>query len=243
MKIIAILLIALASINSFSQNDSNYKFGKITSEEINLKKYTLDTTANAVVLFESGNSEFKVHRQNIIITTKYRYKIKLFNKEGFKHATFNIPLFKSEKVTDIGAITHNSSNNSILTKAQIFEVLIDNPDNITKHYINPFFGKRFSENPFKQENRLYPVDFGFPRQHILNFAIEIPNNYTFKALPKSKNYTLNDNGGRFYYSIKKDNDNRVTLYSAIKIDKSLFYNYEYESFQSYYQLTKNTYST
>jgi hypothetical protein len=35
----------------------------------------------------------------------------------------------------------------------------------------------FKENPFKQELRQYPVDFGYPFQNKLNITIEIPDGY------------------------------------------------------------------
>ncbi|MFA5298501.1 MAG: transglutaminase domain-containing protein [Lutibacter sp.] len=124
MKKIAILILLHFTINSFSQNKTDYQFGEISNEEINLKKYALDTTANALVLFESGNSNFDFNDKNIIIRTKYYYKIKLFNKEGFNQATFSIPLQynkkDSESVKDINAVTHNNLNKTILAKDQIF---------------------------------------------------------------------------------------------------------------------------
>ena len=60
MKKIATLIIILLSTYAYSQNNSDDTFGKITQEEYKLKNYKLDTTANAVVLYESGNTVFEI---------------------------------------------------------------------------------------------------------------------------------------------------------------------------------------
>ena len=58
-----------------------------------------------------------------------------------------------------------------------------------------------SENPFKQEKREYPVDFGFPNERRFNINIEIPEGYQVETLPKSENLTTVDNFGTFKYNI------------------------------------------
>jgi len=57
MKKIAILCLLFAT-NIYVQKQSDYTFGKVTAEEINLTKYNKDTTANALVLFDYGNTKF-----------------------------------------------------------------------------------------------------------------------------------------------------------------------------------------
>ena len=65
MKKIAALIIILLSTYAYSQNSSDDTFGKITQEEYKLKNYKLDTTANAVVLYESGNTVFEIKYDKI----------------------------------------------------------------------------------------------------------------------------------------------------------------------------------
>jgi len=97
----------------YAQN-TEYTYGELTNDDINFKKEKIDSTANAVVLYESGYSSFIVKDRNIVIKTTYYYKIKIFNSEGFEHATFSIPIYNNksdaEKVVDIKGITHNNNN-------------------------------------------------------------------------------------------------------------------------------------
>ncbi len=57
------------------------------------------------------------------------------------------------------------------------------------------------ENPFKQEVREYPVDFGHPWQEKFNISIQIPDGYVVETLPKAMNITTGENVGLFKYSI------------------------------------------
>src|SRR4030066_2487240 len=125
MKKIAILLLSFITMNSFSQKNNESLFGELKNEEVNLIKYKPDTTANAVVLYESGYSVFKIKDDKVIISTKHYKKIKIFNREGYKHASFSIPLYNNktgqESVIEIKEITHNNLNKTFLSKSEIFE--------------------------------------------------------------------------------------------------------------------------
>lgn len=129
MKKIITLLLFLTTINFYSQNNSIYTFGKLTNEDLSLKKYELDTTANAVVLLDLGNTVFLKRNGKTIISSKYYQKIKIFNTEGFKHATFNIPVYNNgtttEKVIGIKAITHNNLDKTPLDKKLIYKEKIN----------------------------------------------------------------------------------------------------------------------
>ncbi|NOR28416.1 MAG: DUF3857 domain-containing protein [Lutibacter sp.] len=125
MKKIAILITFLLSINTNSQEQINYTFGEPTIDELNLKTYKLDSTANAVILYESGTTEFKYKYKKVIISTTYYKKVKFFNKEGFDQATFEINLYNDDtskdNIINIKGITHNNSSKTNLSKTQIFE--------------------------------------------------------------------------------------------------------------------------
>ncbi|WP_372794251.1 hypothetical protein [Lutibacter sp.] len=111
---------------------------------------------------------------------------------------------------------------------ETFEISIDNSTNTSGNYFNPFFAEQFKENPFIQENRLYPVDFGYTRKYILNFSLEIPESYSIESFPDEKSIALPENGGNFSLSLNKNSNTKITLNSSIKINKPVFYNSEYQ---------------
>lgn len=122
------LLPFLISFQFFSQeNQQNaYLFGKISQEELTMRTYKKDTTANAVVLFNYGNIEVINDGIKFFIRTKYYKKIKILNKKGEEHATVSIPIYYSkdyhgERVRKVKAITHNSNEvNSYLSEKQVY---------------------------------------------------------------------------------------------------------------------------
>ena len=114
----------LITTTFYSQKQDLYTFGKISQEENDLNIYAKDTTANAVVLFENGSTEFKIKNGRVIIQTKYYTKVKLFNKKGFEKATIEIPLYRtkdrSEKVKEIRGYTHNAYQKTVLNPKNIY---------------------------------------------------------------------------------------------------------------------------
>lgn len=106
----------LTNLAGLSQTvEVSYQLGKVSNQDLNLKVYSKDSTANAMVLYESGFTKMiKNHKKNFLQTTYY-YKIKIFNKDGYNQATKSIMLYHTKKSTEsihnIVAITHNLVNN------------------------------------------------------------------------------------------------------------------------------------
>ena len=127
MKKLFTLLLLLTSINNFAQQD--YTFGKITPKELEMKVYEKDSTANAVVLYEEGNTEFIEKDNHIYIQTVFYKKIKIFNKEGADFADVSIRLYNNkslkESVKKIRGVTHNLGANNNLNKKNIFTNKLD----------------------------------------------------------------------------------------------------------------------
>ena len=124
MKKSLIILTIIFTNFVFPQKNKPYTFGKISQKENDLTIYARDSTANAVFLYERGETKFDQTSNNIIIRTKYYAKVKIFNKKGVANATITIPIFHnnrgSEKVKDIRGITHNGIVKTSLQKDQIY---------------------------------------------------------------------------------------------------------------------------
>ncbi|MBI9053519.1 MAG: DUF3857 domain-containing protein [Bacteroidales bacterium] len=72
-------------------------------------------------------------------------------------------------------------------------------DNI---YINPMLFEKMDNNPFKIEERKYPVDYIHPIEKTYILNLSIPDGYLVEQCPKSVKVALPDNKGSFIYSIK-----------------------------------------
>lgn len=168
MKKIAIMatLLIVSTIQSQTKNQLPYTFGKISPEELQMKAYDEDATANALVLFEHSNISFHGYGSydNYFINKIYR-KIKIFNENAYDKATVKIHLYKSESggiesLNDLKAITFNSSESRTELK----------PDQIFRKSLN----ERYDE-----------VSFTFPNLKpgsVIEYQYEIKSEFFFNLV-------------------------------------------------------------
>lgn len=113
----SILLVLIATLSSFFTHAQDFPFGKPSQEDVNLKKYSNDTSANAVVLKEYGTAYLNNDDGNLVF--EYHVRIKLFNSKGFKKGDIQIPIRKTdantfEKITEIKALTFYPNDNGTM---------------------------------------------------------------------------------------------------------------------------------
>lgn len=70
-----------------------------------------------------------------------------------------------------------------------------------KMYLSPLLFYTFTENPFKQEKRSYPIDFGFPQQEKYTVTITVPEGYKVESAPEAVSLTAKDGVSSFRYNI------------------------------------------
>jgi hypothetical protein len=100
-------------------------------------------------------------------------------------------------------------------------------------YLNPFIFSRMKENPFKLEDRQFPVDYGMAQENTYIMNFKIPNGYKVEDLPKNTIVDLPEQGGRFSYMIAVQGDN-IQLSSRMSLRKPLYFAEEYDSLKEFY---------
>ena len=95
-------------------------------------------------------------------------------------------------------------------------------------YFNPFIFDKWTENPFKSSERLYPVDFGAPLSYTYTLIFEYPDHYQVMALPEKVTLALPDNGGSFTFDVQNDG-NRITMRSLLKTSRYIYNSDEYHA--------------
>jgi hypothetical protein len=108
----------------------DYKYGKVSKEELLEKFYPLDSSANAAVLYKNRKTYFE-YKQNegFMVITEIHERIKIYNKEGFDWATKKIDYYNlssnREKIINLKATTYNFDGNKIvetdLGKKEVFD--------------------------------------------------------------------------------------------------------------------------
>ena len=117
IKKIAFLLVVLIQTITFSQD---YKFGKVSKEELEEKFHPIDSTAEAAYLYNYRRSYFDFNQTKgcFDLITEVHQRIKIYTKEGFDYATQEEILFNDgnirEKVTRVNGSTYNIEDGKVV---------------------------------------------------------------------------------------------------------------------------------
>lgn len=107
------------------------KYGKISNDELNMKVYSKDTTAAAVVLYDDGYASYEYTQSvGFKIEIELKKKVKILKQEGVNEATISIPYYSNnsgdrESISYLEAMAYNIENGKIiktkLDKKYIFD--------------------------------------------------------------------------------------------------------------------------
>jgi hypothetical protein len=118
MKIVALFILASCTLPVFSQSSPVVKFGKIAASDFGKKSYEIDTSASAVVLFETGSTKVVGVKDWFALEFEIHRRVHILNKNGYSHATVEIPLYtvgdKQEKLSEFKAVTYNLENGAVV---------------------------------------------------------------------------------------------------------------------------------
>ena len=103
-----------------------------------------------------------------------------------------------------------------------------------KVYINPyFFETYFSENPFKSDERNFPINFGYPITTTYLVSIDLDNKYTVEQLPENKTIKLFDNIGESTVIYTKTG-NKINIRFTFKLTESNFIAEAYSGIKDFF---------
>ncbi len=94
-------------------------------------------------------------------------------------------------------------------------------------FFNPFLARFFEQNPFVEEERNYPVDFGYPRHYKYQINIALPEGYQVQELPKKDVVKLGENMAALKYYHSKSNEG-VMISFDLTIDNTYFEPVDYQ---------------
>lgn len=100
-------------------------------------------------------------------------------------------------------------------------------------YLNPLFFEAVKSNPFKLEERKYPIDFAYPFREVFELTLEIPEGYMVDELPKGQKMALPEKSAMFEYSVSVAG-NKLLLTNKFSINKPLFVYSEYQGLKDFY---------
>ena len=103
-------------------------------------------------------------------------------------------------------------------------------------YLSPLREFSSEQNPFRHDDRLFPVDFGAAKDDIKMITLTLPAGYELAELPKPAVVDLPDGGGRFVYSVTAASPGVVQLTSRLNLRKPVYAAAEYANLREFYRL-------
>lgn len=103
-------------------------------------------------------------------------------------------------------------------------------------YFSPIIYAGFSENPFKLEDRNYPIDFPYSIREQHNIKIHLPEGYTLDEAPESLRVVLPNKGGMFLYAVNDKQPGLLTFNISLSIKQLKFYPEQYAGVKELFSL-------
>lgn len=194
-----VLLLSLLLFNlQLFAIDIDRKFGKVSKEELSMNVYEKDSSAEAVILFDIGKTNFIYSTDNGFQMMFERHvRIKILNEDGFDYGDFIISLYQEnanqEKVTGLKAVTYNLEKGKIvktkLSRKNIFDIE-DTKNKTLKKFSLPSIkkGSVIEVNYSITSDFYYNLqDWNF--QHFIpciwsEYTVEIPEYFTYNKVTK-----------------------------------------------------------
>ena len=118
-QLLLLLFLLLFSHLILAQKPSPIEFGNIPLEDLQMKTYAKDSSAEAVVLCDYGDYSYTFNDNYPYVIYKRHVRIKILKKSGFDRASIRIGYRvgydkKNETIRDFKAVTYNVENASII---------------------------------------------------------------------------------------------------------------------------------
>lgn len=106
-KLILSLAATLAAVSLLQAQEPDYRFGKVSEEELRMERYDRDPDAEAVVLCEEVRTYYLIGNQ-FTRMTDYFIRIKVLKAEGKEYADVELPyVFQRENYASLDAVAYN----------------------------------------------------------------------------------------------------------------------------------------
>jgi len=204
MKKPILLITIFLLFNLFSSNAQDYKFGKVSEEELSEKYYPQDSSAVAAVLYREYKVRYEYSQsQGFKVVTDVHERIKIYKKDGFSYATITEHLYLSDTNGDRESLGGLKAYTYNLVDGKIEETKLKGSDTFTEEVSKSYKAEKFTLPNVKEGSvieYLYSMDspFAYNIDEIIlqydipikkeDVAIEVPEYFVFN--PKIKGYLM-----------------------------------------------------
>lgn len=173
---------------------TDFKFGKVSKEEVEQTQHALEKDAEAAILYKKEYLFYDYNSESGFVTKRQaHYRIKIYDKSGLDWGTLDVPLYKSgsneERISGVKGYTYNLENGKVVeTKLK--------KDGVFKESVNKYRNKASIVMPEVKEGSVLDIEYtvvsdfagnindfvfqyGIPVNKI-DVKVKIPQYYVFK---------------------------------------------------------------
>lgn len=152
--------------------------------------------------------------------------------------TFAEKMFEDD-ITDMELKSYTFENTNDLSEPlkSKYEIKINSGTTLAdgRMYLNPMLNEGMSENPFKLEERTFPIDYGHGYSYTYILNLVLPDGYTVEEMPEATRIALPNKGGSFTYNTSAK-ENTLQLMSKLSIKQTFFQPEEYAVIKKFYDM-------
>lgn len=136
---------------------------------------------------------------------------------------------------EISNYTVSNKDSIDLPIVENFDFILNNStiNNTSIIILEPIFFEKMTDNPFKNPERLYPVEFPTPIDKTYIVNISLPDNTTVEEKPKNIVINMPDNTAKFTYQINLIG-NAIQLNAKLNIKNTLYTQDQYPYLKEFY---------
>ncbi len=205
-----------------------------SSEELDLMP---QKTSNDIIFMSySIDAEGKVTGKTRRQCTDYNAMITRENINGIKEEEYLEKLENRNNKIEISEYSRTNEKELLLPTIETYSFTGNNLCEVIggKIYVSPMLFFANEQNPFKQDVREYPVDFGFPFMDKYNITLQIPEGFTAEVLPAPSIINMEDNLGSFKFNIAPSG-NGLQISIQHQINEAIVSTEKYEMLKEYYK--------
>ncbi|WP_330442519.1 DUF3857 domain-containing protein [Flavobacterium sp. C4GT6] len=131
---------------------------------------------------------------------------------------------------------YKALNVNEVSKAVVEEVSFTSDVDVAgdKMYFSPMLMLGMTQNPFKQEERVYPIDVLYPRQERYAITINIPDGYKVESLPESIALGTQDDFVSYKFVVAVNQNNQIQIIAQEDVKYARINPEYYRDFKAFY---------
>lgn len=215
-----VIVCLLQTVFSASAQTTIPEFGVINADELMMKEYSRDKLAEALVIYDVGDTRFYDNDDGFYLIFERRTRIKILTSAGFKYGEIEIPYYvenlQLERILEIQGFTYNMENGQI-RKTKL------NPEQSFDEKINDHWMVKKIAMPDVKEGSVVEYRYKIQSPYLFNlrdwdFQRRIPtvySEYTTRMIPFYE-YTYFFQGATKFDVFRNAPDNIKRRYGSIE---------------------------